>query len=253
MGRLDGKAAIVTGGASGMGKTTAVLFAKEGAKVVVADCVVEGGEETVRRIKEAGGEAIFVKTDVSQEADAAAMVKTAVDTYGKLDILFNCAGILERENVPLHEVKSEDFDRVTAVNLKGVFLSMKYAIPEMIKSGGGAIVNFASISGVRALPTIPAYCASKGGVVSISMVAALENAAHNIRVNCVAPGPIATQMVLDQWPDEQIQHFSDMTALGRLGKPEEIARIVLFLVSDDSFWITGQTIVADGGLTVRIP
>jgi NAD(P)-dependent dehydrogenase (short-subunit alcohol dehydrogenase family) len=203
-------------------------------------------------VRDKGGEAIFIKTDTSSSADVKNMVATVVKEYGKLDILVNGAAIAPNEGSTV-ELSEELFDKTIAINLKGVWLGMKYAIPEMIKSGGGAIVNFASISGVRALPTIPSYCASKGGVVSLSMVAALENAAHNIRVNCVAPGPISTQMVLDQWPDEQIQHFSNVTALGRLGKPEEIARIVMFLASDDSHWITGQTIVADGGLTVRIP
>jgi len=252
MGRLDGKVAIITGSGSGMGRVEAVLFAKEGARVAVVDVIPEKGEETVKLVKEAGGEAIFIKTDVSRAADVEKMVSTVVKTYGKLDIMVNGAAIAPEEGSTV-ELSEETFDKTIAINLKGVWLGMKYGIPAMIKSGGGAIVNFASISGVRALPTIPSYCASKGGVVSMSMVAALENAAHNIRVNCVAPGPISTQMVLDQWPDEQIRHFSEMTALGRLGKPEEIARIVLFLVSDDSFWITGQTLVADGGLTVRIP
>ena len=252
MGRLEGKVAVITGSGSGMGRVEAILFAQEGAKVAVVDLIPEKGEETVKLVKEVGGEAIFIKTNVAKSEDVKKMVDTVVKAYGKLNIMVNGAAIAPTEGSTV-EVSEEIFDKTIAINLKGVWLGMKYAIPEMIKSGGGAIVNFASISGVRALPTIPAYCASKGGVVSISMVAALENAAHNIRVNCVAPGPIATQMVLDQWPDEQIQHFSDMTALGRLGKPEEIARIVLFLVSDDSFWITGQTIVADGGLTVRIP
>lgn len=252
MGRLEGKVAVITGAGSGMGRVEAILFAQEGAKVAVVDITPERGEETVKLVKEAGGEAIFVKTDVAKSADVKKMVDTVVKAYGKLNIMVNGAAIAPNEGSTVG-LSEEIFDKTIAINLKGVWLGMKYAIPAMIKSGGGAIVNFASISGVRALPTIPSYCASKGGVVSISMVAALENAAHNIRVNCVAPGPISTQMVLDQWPDEQIQHFSNATALGRLGKPEEIARIVLFLVSDDSFWITGQTIVADGGLTVRIP
>jgi NAD(P)-dependent dehydrogenase (short-subunit alcohol dehydrogenase family) len=225
---------------------------KKGPRLPSLIFIPEKGEETVKLVREVGGEVIFIETDVAKAEDVKKMVAAVVKAYGKLNIMVNGAASepTEGSTVALSE---ETFDKKIAINLKGVWLGMKYAIPEMIKSGCGAIVNFASISGVRALPTIPSYCASKGGVVSISMVAALENAAHNIRVNCIDPGPIATQMVLDQWPDEQIQHFSDMTALGRLGKPEEIARIVLFLVSDDSFWITGQTIVADGGLTVRIP
>jgi len=252
MGRLDGKVAVITGSGSGMGRVEAVLFAQEGAKVAVVDLIPEKGKETVKMVREAGGEAVFIKTDISKSADVKNMVDTVVKTFGKLNIMINGAAIAPNEGSTV-DLSEELFDKTIAINLKGVWLCMKYGIPAMIKSGGGAIVNFGSISGIRALPTIPCYCASKGGVMSMSMVAALENASHNIRINCVAPGPISTQMVLDQWPDEQIQHFSEMTSLGRLGKPEEIAHIVLFLASDDSYWINGQTITADGGLTIRIP
>jgi NAD(P)-dependent dehydrogenase (short-subunit alcohol dehydrogenase family) len=255
MGKLDGKVAIVTGGASGMGQTTAVLFAKEGAKVVVADYVVESGEETTRMIKEAGGEAIFVKTDVSKASDVAAMVKTAVDTYGKLDILFNCAGLVEREAVPLHECKEEDFDKVIAVNLKGVFLGMKYAIPEMIKTGGGSIINQGSLVCVQGFPGLCSYSASKGGVATISMAAAVDYLRQNIRVNWTEPGLIATPMVrlgLLKGNKKALEELEASQPLGRFGTEEEIANLVLFLASDDASYITATGVKIDGALSQHI-
>lgn len=252
MGRLDNKVAMITGSGSGMGREEAILFAREGAKIVVVDAIPERGEETVKMVKDGGGKAIFVKADVSKASDVQNMVKKAVDTYGRLDILINGAAIAPNEGSVV-DLTEELFDKTISINLKGVWLGMKYAIPEMAKGGGGSIINFASVSGIRALPTIPAYCASKGGVMSISMVAALESAPKGIRVNCIAPGPIATKMVLDQWPDEQIEHFNKATAMGRLGKPEEVARVALFLASEDSAWVTGKTIIVDGGLMTRIP
>ena len=249
--RIDGKVAIVTGGASGIGRTTAILFAKEGAKVVVADCVAQGGEETAKMIREAGGEAIFVKTDVTKSADVARTVKTTVDTYGKLDILYNCAGIQE-EAVPLHECKEEDFDRVVAVNLKGVFLGMKYAIPEMLKTGGGSIINQGSTVNVIGIPNIPAYSASKGGVATLSMEAAVDYLRQNIRINWTMPGLIATKMVTDvilKGDKKAIERVGANQALGRYGTEEEIANLVLFLASDESSYITATGIRIDGAGT----
>jgi len=251
--RLEGKVAIITGASgTGIGRAIATLFAKEGAEVVIAGRGVEGGEETVRMVKEAGGKAIFIKTDVAKAEDVKKMVKAAVDTYGKLDVLVNNAAITEPEGSTV-DLTEELFDRTIAINLKGVWLGMKYAIPEMLKTGGGSIINFASQAANRALPTIPAYSASKGGVISLSRVAALEFASKNIRVNCISPGPIATRMVIDEWPPEQIEHFSKVIPRGRLGKPEEVAQVAVFLASDESSWITLQTLVVDGGLSERIP
>jgi len=252
MGRLDGKVAIVTGGGSGIGRTTAITFAKEGAQVVVADCVIEGGEETVRMIKGFDGDAIFVKTDVTNASEVANLVKVAVDTYGKLDILFNCAGIVERKNVPLHECKEEDFDRVIAVNLKGVFLGMKYAIPEMLKTGGGSIINQGSIAEVRGCPCLSSYGASKGGVASISRAAAADYLRHNIRINWTMPGLIKTPMVirdLTKGDTEALKKLEAEQPLGRFGTEEEIANLVLFLASDESPYITGTGVKIDGALT----
>jgi len=252
MGRLDGKVAIITGGGSGIGRATAVVFAKEGARVVVADWIAEGGKETVSMIKEAGGEAIFIKTDVSKAEDIKNMIKTSVNTYGKLDILMNIAGIVEEE-VSTIDCTEEVFNKIIAVNLNGVWLGMKYAIPEMLKTGGGSIVNTASIAALEAYKGIPAYAASKGGVISMSRVAAIEFAANNIRVNCIAPGHVATPLFLGCWSPDQLKHLEDIAPQGRLGKPEEIAQVALFLASDESSHITGQTVVADGGITARIP
>jgi len=252
LGRLDDKVAIITGASSGMGRATAVLFAKEGAKVVVADIVVEAGEETVGIVKQAGGEAIFVMTDVSKAEDVKKMIKVALDTYGRLDILINCAGIAGKE-VSTVDCPEEVFNKVIATNLNGVWLGMKYAIPEMLKTGGGSIINFASIAALEAYVGIPAYSASKGAVISLSRAAAIEYSRKNVRVNCVAPGHIATPMLLGAWSPEALKRFAEISPQGRLGKPEEVAQVVLFLASDESSHITGQTVVIDGGVTARIP
>ena len=245
MGRLDGKVAIITGAGSGMGRAAALLFAKEGAKVVVADWVAGDGEETVRMVKEAGGEAIFVQTDVSKAEDVKKMVKTAVDTYGKLDVLFNNAGIAELEMTPTPEIKEENWDKVIAINLKGVFLGMKYAIPEMLKSGGGSIINTASGAAVQPLPGIASYNASKGGVISLTRGTALEYARKNIRVNYINPGPTVSRLN-PQWVTEIWEKHS---ASGRLANPEEIAQAALFLASDESSHVTASGVTVDGGQT----
>jgi NAD(P)-dependent dehydrogenase (short-subunit alcohol dehydrogenase family) len=252
MHRLRDKIAIITGSGSGMGKATALLFSKEGAKVVAADIVKEAGLATVQLIKEDGWEAIFVKADVSKAGDVKAMVKAAVDTYGNIDVLVNCAGIALNETSTA-DCSEETFNRIIATNLNGTWLAMKYTIPEMIKAGGGVIINFASIAALEAYQGLPAYSASKGGVISLSRVAAIEYASKNIRINCVAPGHIATPMLLDAWAEEGLQRFRNIAPQGRLGEPDEVASVVLFLASTDSSHITGQTIVIDGGVTSRIP
>ena len=248
MGRLDGKVAIITGAGMGMGQSAAILFAKEGAKVVVVDWVAEAGKETVKTIKEAGGEAIFIKADVSKTEDVKNMVKTTIDTYGKLDVLYNNAAILG-EVTFTENCSEENWDRIMAVNLKGVFLGMKYAIPEMLKRGGGSIVNTASQCAERGTRNLCAYCASKGGVLALTRVTAMELAKKNIRVNGLNPGIIATPMAMRASKEEQ-EGFAAVIPQGRMGRPEEVAYAALFLASDESSHVTGHTLIVDGGLEV---
>ena len=252
MGVLQDKVAIVTGGGSGMGRDTALLFSKEGARVAIVDCSEKGGKETQSLICGCKGECIFIKADVSSPEQVKNIVRTTVETFGKLDILMNIAGIVASEGSTV-DCAEETFMKVISVNLFSVWLGMKYAIPEMERSGGGAIVNFTSIAALEAYKGIPAYAASKGGIISLSRVAAIESASKNIRVNCIAPGHIATPMFLSCWTDEQLKHLEEIGPQGRLGKSEEIARVALFLVSDAASHITATTIVADGGVTARIP
>jgi len=252
MGLLKDKVAIVTGGGSGMGRETAVLFAKEGAKVAVADIIVQAGEETVHMIKDIAGEAIFIKTDVSKSEQVQKMVQKTVKSFNRLNILINNAGIVADEGSVI-DCTEETFMKVINVNLVSVWLGMKYGIPEITKAGGGSIVNFTSIAALEAYKSIPAYAASKGGIISMSRVAAIESASKNVRVNCIAPGHIATPMFLGCWTRDELKHLEEIGPQGRLGRPEEIAQVVLFLASDAASHITATTIVADGGVTARIP
>jgi len=258
--KLDGKVAIITGGGVGIGRATALLFVKEGAKVVVADNVISSGEETVKTIKKAGGEALFIKTDVSLEEDVKKLMKVAVNKYGKLNIVFNNAGVADTLAFT-HEVKVSEWHRIININLNGVFLGMKYAIPEMLKGGGGAIVNVASLAGLVGVPQRAAYCTSKGGVIQLTKAAALEYANQNIRVNCIAPGFIWTPMqesaLIDeakrknQSIEEAKKHATSSMPINRFGKPEEIAQAVVFLASDEASFITGVTLPVDGGYTAQ--
>jgi NAD(P)-dependent dehydrogenase (short-subunit alcohol dehydrogenase family) len=248
--RLDGKVALITGsGSIGMGRATAILFAREGAKVVVADWAAKGGEETVKMIKEAGDDAIFAQANVAESADVQRMIRTAVDTYGKLDILFNNAAVASRERCLIAEATEEDWDMVLDVDLKGVFLGMKYGIAEMLKSGGGVIINTASITGIRATSKSGAYCAAKAGVIQLTRVAAMEYAPHNIRVNCICPGRIRPSALMAHQPEaeELSQLLIQKVPMQRAGKTDEIAQAVLFLASDESSFITGVALPVDGG------
>ena len=250
MGRLDGKVTIITGAGSGMGRAAALLFAKEGARVVVSDIVVEGGEQTVSMIKGAGGEAIFVKTDISKAEDAKNMVKTTVNTYGKLDVLYNNAAIGEPAIETTVDCTEENWDKVQAVDLKGAWLAMKYAIPEMTKTGGGSIINVASQVATRGNVGLTAYTAAKGGVLSLSRATAIEYADKNIRVNILEPGYIITPMAEGLCGDPVMsKQVIDGTPQRRFGKPEEVAYAALFFASDESSHITGAELAIDGGIT----
>lgn len=251
MGKLNGKVALVTGAGSGIGRATALLFAREGAKVMVADCVVPGGRETVRMIKKAKGVAGFVKVDVSKAAQVEKMVKATVDRYGRIDILHNNAGV-QGPFAPVANLAEKDWDRVINVNLKGVYLGSKYAIPIMVKQGGGVIINTTSAAGLVGIPTVGAYCASKGGVIQLTRAMALELLAQNIRVNCICPGGVLTPM-MELWmpPDAAGREaFLKGSPGGRPIQPEEIARAALFLASDDSSSCIGSVLVVDRGWTV---
>lgn len=253
MGKLDGKVAIVTGSASGIGRASAILFAQEGAKVVVAD-VDPKGRDVAEEISRGGGTATFVKTDVSKPEDVEALVRAAVDAYGKLNVIFNNAGV-EGEQRFTADCSVENWDRVLGINLKGVFLGMKYAIPAILKSGGGAIVNTASTAGITGYPSMPAYSASKGGVIQLTKTAALEYARQGIRVNCICPGGIFTPLVerfTKGLPKEQIEKMVQAVhPIGRFGTPEEVAKLALYLASDDSSFCTGAPFIVDGGMTAQ--
>jgi NAD(P)-dependent dehydrogenase (short-subunit alcohol dehydrogenase family) len=244
--------ALVTGAGSGIGRAAALAFVREGAKVVVADVATEGGNETVGRIEQAGGQGLFVKADVSAAASVEDMVRTAVEQFGGLDCAFNNAGI-EGEQAPTDECTEQNWDRVLSVNLKGVWLCMKYEIAYMRAHGGGAIVNAASVAGLVGFPNIPAYNASKGGVVQLTRTAALEYATDGIRVNAVCPGVIRTPMVerfLGGSPEAEAQ-FIAMEPVGRMGTPEEIAEAVVWLCSDGASFVTGVPLPVDGGLVAQ--
>jgi NAD(P)-dependent dehydrogenase (short-subunit alcohol dehydrogenase family) len=248
-GQLDGKVALVTGGASGIGRATALALARERAKLIIADINNDGGQQTVHMITEQGGAATFVRVDVTQAREVEAMISTTVETYGRLDCAHNNAGIGSRPRVLLHELPEESWDRVLSINLKGVWLCMKYEIIQMRKQGGGAIVNTASIMGlVGSWSRSGAYNASKHGVVGLTKTAALEYATSGIRVNAVCPGYIRTPLI-----EEALTSNPEMEAeivarhpIGRMGHPEEIAEAVVWLCSDAASFVTGHTMTVDG-------
>ncbi len=250
MGSLEGKRALITGGASGIGRATALLFAREGAAVAVADRDEAGGQETVERIRKGGGRAIFVACDVTIEADCRRAVQTTVQELGGLDILFNNAGIIRRATVL--DLSEEEWDRVMDVNVKGIFLMSKYAIPIMAAGGGGVIINTASGWGLKGGRRAVAYCASKAAVVNMTRAMALDHGAQNIRVNCVCPGDTDTPMLRDEArqlgePEEGFLAEAASRPLQRVGTPEEVAQAVLFLASDAASFVTGAALVVDGG------
>jgi NAD(P)-dependent dehydrogenase (short-subunit alcohol dehydrogenase family) len=249
-GLVAGKVALITGGGSGIGRASALTFAREGAKVVVADVAVEGGEETVQLIQQRGGEAIFVKADVSRAAEVEALVARAVQTYGRLDCAHNNAGI-EGAAATTVDYAEDAWERVLAINLKGVWLCMKYEIPQILKQGGGAIVNTASTAGLVGYRGGAAYVASKHGVVGLTKTAALEYAKAGVRVNAVCPGAIDTPMMgrLTGHRPQRAERMAAAEPVGRMGQPEEIAEAVVWLCSEAASFVTGHAMAVDGGLT----
>jgi NAD(P)-dependent dehydrogenase (short-subunit alcohol dehydrogenase family) len=241
--------ALVTGAASGIGRATALAFAQSGAKVVLADISVEGGESAAAEIKkQTGVPTSFVKCDVSKSADVERMVRHAVERFGRIDYAFNNAGT-EGIQAATAECSEENFDRTVAIDLKGTWLCMKYEIPQMLKQGGGAIVNCSSIAGLVGFPNIPAYVASKHGVIGLTKTAALEYAKTNVRVNAVCPGVIHTPMV-DRFVGGHTEVMQALTAgepIGRIGEPSEIAEAVLYLCSSHASFVTGIAMPIDGG------
>jgi len=249
--RLKGKVALITGAGSGIGRESALLFAREGASVVVADVVAEAGRETVSAIEANGGRAVFVRSDVSRAADVRAMIEAAEESYERLDVLFNNAGIFPAADGSVLETDEATWDLVMSVNLKGVFLGCKYGIPALLRSGGGSIVNTASFVALMgaATPQI-AYTASKGGVLSMTREIAIEFARRGIRANAICPGPVETPLLAELFSDparraRRMVHIPP----GRLARPEEIARAALFLASDESSYINGTAFTVDGGIT----
>jgi NAD(P)-dependent dehydrogenase (short-subunit alcohol dehydrogenase family) len=251
-GRVEGKVALITGGSSGIGRATALLFGREGAKVAVADYNADGGEQTVKAIKDAGGVASFHAVDVASPQEVEGLIKKVVDSYGRLDSAFNNAGI-EGQMALTPDCTIENWNRVIAIDLTSVFLCMKYEIQQMLKNGGGSIVNTASVAGLQGLAAAPAYVAAKHGVAGLTKTAALEFAQKGIRVNAVCPGFIHTPMVdrvLDKGVFSEEQIFA-AEPMHRMGKPEEIAEAVLWLCSDASSFVTGLPMPVDGGYVAQ--
>ena len=246
-GKFEGKVALVTGGGSGIGRASALTFARDGANIIVADVDVNGGEATVQMIKKDGGEAIFVRTDVTKAAEVEALVNKAVETYGRLDYALNNAGG-SVSNVSIDNCSEGEWDGVISVNLKGIWLCMKYEIPQMLRGGGGAIVNTSSVAGLVGFTNNAAYTASKHGVVGLTKVAALEYAKNSIRVNAVCPGFIRTPLLERIMAVKKLQSFGPME---RLGTPEEVAQTIVWLCSDAASFVTGIAMPVDGGYIAR--
>ncbi len=249
--KLANKVAVITGAGSGMGRAAALLFANEGAKVATIDINEDTAAETARQIKSTGGSAFAFRADVSKAADSKAMIDETIKRFGVPNIVYNNAGI-EGEGAFLAQLSEEGFDRVIAINLRGVWLGMKFSLPHMIKNGGGVIINTASIAGMVAVKGAAAYCASKAGVLALTRAAAMEYGRYNIRVNAICPGAIDTPMVsrISQEAGISAQANARTSFFGRIGKPEEIAKTALFLASDDASFATGAPFIIDGGWTV---
>lgn len=249
--RLKGKAALVTGAASGIGRASALLFAHEGSRVVVADYAADAGLETVRAIQAGGGEAIFVQVDVSDSHQVTRMVETAIEAYGRIDILFNGAGVLHYGTVL--ETDERDWNRVLSINLNGTYLSCRAVLPHMIRQGGGSIINVASTVGAHdACAHAVAYVTSKAGVTLLTKCMAIDHARQGVRVNALCPGATDTPMLRKALKPEELEALAASHPIGRLARPEELAQAALFLASDDASFVTGSAMYVDGGQTAKI-
>src|SRR6516165_800019 len=253
MGRLDRKVAVVTGAASGIGRGTALCLAREGAAVLAADLNSQGGERVIGEIAAAGGRAVFQHTDVSSEPDIKALVERALREYGRLDIMFNNAGLVGAVG-PIEALSADDWDKTIAVLLRAVFLGIKHAVEPMRKAGGGSIISTSSVASFLPSPYGATYAAAKGAVISLTRAAALQLGRDHIRVNCICPGAINTPIwgALPEFSDPAAvaQALDNAQAIPRVGRPEDIASMVLFLASDESQWVTGTAMIVDGGITV---
>jgi NAD(P)-dependent dehydrogenase (short-subunit alcohol dehydrogenase family) len=249
--RFEGKSVLVTGAGSGIGRAAALAFSAEGARLIVSDVDDAGGKSTTAMIRDQGGEAEFVLADVSRAADCAAMVERASSCFGGLDVAFNNAGI-NLQVAPIVDVDEAQWQRIVAINLTGVFLSMKYEIPVMKRGGGGTIVNTASVGGLIGTAGVTAYCATKHGVVGLTRSAALDHIRDGIRINAICPGGTLTPMLAEWFKHGEVERAAlSQTPIGRMAAPAEIARAVLFLASEESSFMVGHAMVADGGLTAQ--
>jgi len=252
--RLQDKVAIITGAGSGMGRVAAQMFAAEGAKVVVAEYDDKAGAETMDLVRAAGGEATFVPTDVSSEADTAAMVAAAMDRYGRLDVLYNNAGVMPELDHSVIDTDVGTWDQVMAINVRGVFLGCKYAIPPMVEQGSGSVINISSFVALLGC-SVPqdAYTASKGAVLSLTRSLAVQFGPHGVRSNAICPGPIETPMLMDWLVKDEAARQKRLARnpTGRFGKPEEIVNVAIYLASDESRWTNGAHFVIDGGISVN--
>ena len=255
MGKLAGKVALITGSGFGIGRASALLFAEEGAKVAVNARTPGRGPETVKMIKAKGGEAFFVQADVSKSDDVKRMIKTTLDTYGRIDILFNHAGI-SQGNTYMADTSEEEWDNIIDTNLKGIFLGSKYTIPVMLKQGGGVIINTSSVLGIVGGPRRSVYAASKAAIIQLSKVMAYEYGSQNIRVNCICPGAVETGLMekaKTNTPGFAFDVWGQVVPMGRQGQPKEIAQAALYLASDDSTYVNGAALVIDGGWITSLP
>ena len=252
--RLADKVCVITGGGSGMGRVAASMFAAEGARVVVAEFDPAAGQETVRQVTAAGGDATFVQADVSREADARAMIDAAVSTYGRVDVLYNNAGIMPAADHSVIDTDVDTWDKVMAVNVRGVFLGCKYAIPVMLEQGSGSVINVSSFVAILGCSNPQdAYTASKGAILALTKSLAVQFGPKGVRSNAICPGPVETPLLMD-WlvKDEEAKRIRlARNPTGRFGKPEEIVYMAIYLASDESRWTNGAAMVVDGGITVN--